>query len=543
MKNKFISNQILDQYKYWEKNKIILHAPTGKGKTTFILKVYLPYLGKKGKKVLLLVNRTLLNQQYKYDKVKQEMEGESYDHVTIMTYQALANILDAENLERFLDKYDVLIMDEFHYFINDSEFNGYGTFILWIYLLGHFRRKTIIMMSATMQEVEPLIDDIAALVESDKTEVIHYTMTNDYSYLEPCLVDNTEELAYLISEASGKAIVFVDDKSKQQDLENMLKKRMNSADINVLNSDILHSDNIPEFVKDIAIGNKIDGKVLITTSVLDNGVSIKDDVEIISIQTESPTSFIQMLGRVRITDESKKIKLIFVKQEPSYYEKREKQYQREIQMAGDIKELWKDKGDNYILWKRWKDTENKKNVLYEGEMVKKIFAIPIPGTDTRFTENVRFLPQNNGKDSVELLFNKFAYYKMNQRLMWEKKFHVLSRKSNEGPTLEMLKWIGISGIKVFENNYETQKINEFREEILKVQNYSSKEWSAKSKELFKKYYNLIFYKENERKDRGFGNQDNANKILNKYGLNLITSKDDKTKNNLYSVVEMEDMNK
>ena len=52
-------------------------------------------------------------------------------------------------------------------------------------------------------------------------------------------------------------------------------------------------------VQQLVVGHRILPKVLITTSVLDNGVSVHDtDVGNVVIATDSKLSFIQMLGRI-----------------------------------------------------------------------------------------------------------------------------------------------------------------------------------------------------------------------------------------------------
>ena len=78
----------------------------------------------------------------------------------------------------------------------------------------------------------------------------------------------------------------------------------------------------------LVLANKLAPKVLLTTSVLDNGVSIHDpEVENIAIITESKVSFLQMLGRVR-SESTKGIKLYFVLRSASYFARREQELKR-----------------------------------------------------------------------------------------------------------------------------------------------------------------------------------------------------------------------
>lgn len=53
---KYLADQIGEEYQNWKDDDIVLiTAPTGIGKTTFILKILLPYIMQKGGRMLYLV--------------------------------------------------------------------------------------------------------------------------------------------------------------------------------------------------------------------------------------------------------------------------------------------------------------------------------------------------------------------------------------------------------------------------------------------------------------------------------------------------------
>ena len=55
---RYISDIIKDEFKQWTNHKpILISAPTGSGKTTFILKNLLPYVKEQGKYLVYFVNR------------------------------------------------------------------------------------------------------------------------------------------------------------------------------------------------------------------------------------------------------------------------------------------------------------------------------------------------------------------------------------------------------------------------------------------------------------------------------------------------------
>ena len=70
MSKKYLAELIGDSYKKWQNKKIFITAPTGMGKTTFILEKLLPFHVTANRKVLILCNRKLLRKQYWYSGAK-----------------------------------------------------------------------------------------------------------------------------------------------------------------------------------------------------------------------------------------------------------------------------------------------------------------------------------------------------------------------------------------------------------------------------------------------------------------------------------------
>ena len=114
---KYISEIISeDEIDTWDNgNVVIISADTDSGKSHFIKHKLAGYAKKNGKKILMLCHRKLCADQFKYE-VKNIGND---DVISIMTYQKLEFTRDTT----ILDKYDYIVCDEFHYFLDDSEFN------------------------------------------------------------------------------------------------------------------------------------------------------------------------------------------------------------------------------------------------------------------------------------------------------------------------------------------------------------------------------------------------------------------------------------
>ena len=91
MKKDYLTKLLRDECKYWSKKKVLITAPTGMGKSTFIIHELLPYLKERGKKLLILCNRRLLRDQYWQNLVQvYDCYDDLEKSVELMTYQQLA---------------------------------------------------------------------------------------------------------------------------------------------------------------------------------------------------------------------------------------------------------------------------------------------------------------------------------------------------------------------------------------------------------------------------------------------------------------------
>ena len=164
----YIKNLIKNDYKMWKGgDSIFIKAPTGTGKTTFVLNQLLKEAKKDGREVLYLNNRFLLKEQVK-SKVMQ-MQGltgieskivektSEFDGITILSYQELQEYVEHNKDNKYKsERYRYVVFDEIHYLLEDALFNP-----KIIYLLDFIKHagQTKIFMSATLDEVEEFMLD------------------------------------------------------------------------------------------------------------------------------------------------------------------------------------------------------------------------------------------------------------------------------------------------------------------------------------------------------------------------------------------------
>ena len=166
-RKKYVADKIQMEYKEWEPGKIILiTASTGRGKSYFILHTYLKWAISNNLRILYLVNRKILQKQLKEEIKEIEICGEFglglidiNEYIHIDTYQSIENSLKnfgALEKLKWMDKFQVVVCDECHYFYADSNFNT-GTELSYLAVKEIFARKVRIFISATMEKIKDYI--------------------------------------------------------------------------------------------------------------------------------------------------------------------------------------------------------------------------------------------------------------------------------------------------------------------------------------------------------------------------------------------------
>ena len=507
--------------------KVIIAAPPGVGKTTFIKEVIIPYVERHIKrfstrnKVLILVNRKALKKQVEASLFKAARKGTiSYDSWDVLTYQEVETRISRSSfLYGLLSEYSVIVADEAHYFYYDAAFNNQTMKCLYALLYAGYS-KTMIFMSATMDEVGPFITNAWRQVcstydgnfynrdprlkvrvkpdyKDNKVIIYNDLFEADYSRFSPYVVDTYEELASHLCNSEYKSIVFLDNRVMEKNFTELLKKYgAEKSEIGLINSDNIDSFGNRELIDSITGTNKLNVKYLVSTSVMDNGVSIEDpELRNICIVTTSKLSFIQMLGRVRACEGADKVNLIFVRQKKDNYANilsTSKRIADEIDnfLAHNRGLLTLSDGDDYnILQKLSFGTDDEAKALRSimmlcpsnpcylsnSELMHDIYPL---GINTCYVVN---------RIAVARLRN--AYF--DTRAVYD----ILSGEDGANELIKyQLSWIGLE-----DKNPEEIAVNvdydykdEMRNELLKIQNYTNKQLSSIKNELGKKYFKKLY---------------------------------------------------
>ena len=356
-KYKYVNDVLTDEiWKYWRPGEqIFISAGTGRGKNTFIKKELLKSCG--NQKVVIFENRQSLMQQQIIDVISeidpeilkyQDLSEEnmvifgSYRNIMMISYQcaALKCLYQDTDFRNFYSQARYLIFDEAHYILDDAPYNKGISFFVQTFLKNQFPAATKIFMSGTMEEVyeyiqllnvfpEEPIDIIKEkeLLDENSNGNPHklirdlqhcqspnsiLSLPTDYSYIEPYQYKKTEDICTEISKSPSyeKWLIFVKSIEDGAKLKGKLDVVCNGS-VCFLSSENKKKDENAEIYNRLIRECKFDCRVLIATTVIYNGINIKDDaVKHIVLPFTSMSVTKQLLGRKRMT-ENETVKVYF----------------------------------------------------------------------------------------------------------------------------------------------------------------------------------------------------------------------------------------
>jgi superfamily II DNA/RNA helicase len=314
-RNKFIDKDDLAKGRWEPKQPIFISAQMGRGKNHFIENTLLPYvkdlnLRKESKqKVLIISNRIALREQIK-NRIYGEDANKEYPYkpyADCITYHAFLNRLDhfkyvQENSDRTAN-YIFVICDEAHFFTSDAMFNPDTEKILSA-IARTFHNAIRVYMSATPYDCFQHIRDCE--FTEGKEPFVFYHFKRDFSYLITKYYSTHDELkdtvVRSVVEHKEKWIVFIDDKEKCKDFKAKLMEHGDKIGMSVVGKILAveSQSKTEEHYQKMVKNEKLDSDtyVLITTSVLDNGVNFWG-IKNIAISDISRVKALQMVGRAR----------------------------------------------------------------------------------------------------------------------------------------------------------------------------------------------------------------------------------------------------
>lgn len=366
---KFLSDIIGEKYLNWiirfklvspATKKIFITTPTGSGKSYFILHVFLKQVIHQKKRMLYLVNRKILKEQIENElnyEIERELHkkignqlGSLKEWITVMTYQSIETGLkkDLKKTISILSNFDILVCDECHYFYVDSNFNT-NTELSFDCLQFCFRGKLQIFLSATMNTMKSYIErysvpPYASLLDlHEKKEPVQnnqelhefYEGEADYGYIQLNVFDNNAVLISRIEESvekDEKWLIFVDSIDAGKRLQKEIQNKNNTLSKEVVFIDASYQKdeetyNQVQFIAENQFSNK---KILISTAVMDNGITLKDqELRNLVILADNQETFLQMIGRKRKDD---KVTTVYIcKRDVSHFKRRRQEVRKVLE--------------------------------------------------------------------------------------------------------------------------------------------------------------------------------------------------------------------
>lgn len=315
----FISEQLSDEVVNWNNEEsVFIAADTGLGKNTFVEQILIPKIRELGGKILLLSNRVALGRQEKrrlakifnMEEILEDYTDTGLDKLikfgclTVVSYQQLGawiNENSAPLKEVKKEFFDFVIMDEVHFFLGDCSFNPLTDIILK-FIIENFQNSVRLYMTATPEQIFPVLKqkDIKLVKEQNefiarKRNWMFYEFVHDFSWIQPKAFADLNDLADIIRQNQGKWLIFVDSIAMGNELKDLLGEGV----LLTAESKNPEAPTYPVFSQ-IVKRERCNERVIIATSVLENGINLKDsELKNVVIFSNEKMQFMQMLGRVR----------------------------------------------------------------------------------------------------------------------------------------------------------------------------------------------------------------------------------------------------
>lgn len=290
---KYVSDYISDnEINRWNAGDVVaISAGCGSGKSHFIKNILYEKAKSQNKKILMLIHRTNCVEQF---KIEIENNGKS-DVISIKTYQSIERTIISKG-EYLYDDYAYLVCDEFHYFIEDSNFNCY-TDISFDSII-NCKGAVKIFMSATGEAMQDIIQSRC----HKKSKLHSYRVPMDFDHIKELVFyyknDTTEALAHKFKKSNDKAIFFIQSASEAHTLYRKFSDC--STFLCGKGSEQYYKDVNETVISNMLTNERFEKQFLICTTCFDAGANIIDpDLHTVVIDVKNVSTLIQCLGRKR----------------------------------------------------------------------------------------------------------------------------------------------------------------------------------------------------------------------------------------------------
>ena len=322
-----IADDLLGEIPRWTPEKaVLIHAPTGMGKTHFVLNHLMPVIKERGGRMLLASNRVAISVQQKAEVMRLlgdnrqkllTVEGvrqlEDFGFLRIMTLQRLLPFMCSQEGKEWCEKVTVLVVDEAHFFAADALFNPAAGSLLHL-VPRAFATALRIYMTATPEDVlVPLVEaeekTLRPLAErfevscgrkswDYRREMIIYQFPVSYDYLDISYFCCDQELVDQIAHTPERErwLIFVNSIREGELLAERVSERIGEENVCLLTA----ADKGGAAWQTIVNEGSLCHRVTLTTAVLDCGCNIiDDDLHHLVVYFVDRVSFVQALGRKR----------------------------------------------------------------------------------------------------------------------------------------------------------------------------------------------------------------------------------------------------
>lgn len=436
---RWISDLIGDEFKQWEPGLVAIEAMTGTGKTAFVLGPMLKWCvdechrtyGMRFKKILYLCNRAPLREElidalnkagvpntrvdgYDVDTlVVWEDDAHEFSMMKVSTYQRYEEFLtkDPVRARREIQRFSCIVCDEAQYFFTDASFNE-NTTLSYRTIMKARQHATVIAMTATPENMFTAWMRKGLLAKNR-----YYYLPKKMSHIRKAVIysNNLEREKLLNQIPDGeKALVLINDWAILRKLKDLYGDAVGCyCSVNNSKGQI---DALEDCIKD----GKLQKRIVFTTEVLYNGISIKDKtLKHIFIETWEPLKIIQMQGRKRPVDEADTCTVYYRAPSQKQLTKKREWNQQDL----DTVEAWLDY--KHGKPEKWNDILAQKDAQEQIEHCKAMTYIHAEGT-----YQINPMLVNNMRQMSDLLdaLHDHGYRATMQERVWDKTLQVSPRE-------------------------------------------------------------------------------------------------------------------